>query len=85
MNCDDDNRLTGINGNTVLRQELDALTRRFFGKKSERLNAAQLAASHQIKAGPASLQLETGQTALRACARSPSSWAYGRSHSRRPG
>jgi transposase len=28
--------------NTVLRQKLDALARRFFGKKSEQLNAAQL-------------------------------------------
>ena len=28
--------------NTLLRQKLDALARRFFGKKSEQLNAAQL-------------------------------------------
>src|SRR5208337_4129023 len=28
--------------NTVLRQKLDALARRFFGKKSEQLNAAQM-------------------------------------------
>ena len=28
--------------NTILRQKLDALARRFFGKKSEQLNAAQL-------------------------------------------
>ena len=28
--------------NTILRQKLDALARRFFGKKSEQLNAAQM-------------------------------------------
>lgn len=28
--------------NTILRQKLDALTRRFFGKKSEQLDAVQL-------------------------------------------
>ena len=28
--------------NTILRQKLDALARRFFGKKSEQLDAAQL-------------------------------------------
>ena len=28
--------------NVILRQKLDALARRFFGKKSEQLNAAQL-------------------------------------------
>jgi hypothetical protein len=28
--------------NTLLRQKLDALARRFFGKQSEQLNAAQL-------------------------------------------
>ena len=28
--------------NTILRQKLDALARRFFGKQSEQLNAAQL-------------------------------------------
>ena len=28
--------------NTILRQKLDALARRFFGKKSEQLSAAQL-------------------------------------------
>lgn len=31
--------------NTLLRQKLDALARRFFGKQSEQLNAAQLSCS----------------------------------------